>query len=100
MGHWTTDCLPVKTTSRQGMKVLSLTGKPCNIKADRMLYIRILTVKPNSCGRGKKKKNYVNTKSTFRCLQNFSSVCSTLSEIFWFSPPFKNDSLFVLLNLQ
>lgn len=92
--------LTVITTWMQRMKVLSLTGKPCNIKVYRTLHIRILTVKPNSCGQEKKKKNCVNTKSRFRCLQNLSRVCSTLSEIFWFSLPFKNDSIFVIVNLK
>lgn len=35
---------------------VKFTGKPCNIKVYRMLYIRILTVKPNSCRQEKKKK--------------------------------------------
>lgn len=35
---------------------VTFTGKPCNIKVYRMLYMRILTVKPNSCRQEKKKK--------------------------------------------
>lgn len=55
LGKGLSNALTVITMSMQHTKVLSLTGKPCGIKAYRMLYIRILTVKPNSCGQEKKK---------------------------------------------
>lgn len=53
----TTHCPDSTTTSVQRVM---LSGKPCNIKAFRMLYIGILTVKPNSCGQERKR----NTAST------------------------------------
>lgn len=45
---------------------VKFTGKPCNIKVCKMLYMRILTVKPNSCRQEKKKKNRINKKSRLR----------------------------------
>lgn len=99
-GTGLSNALIVITISMQRMRVLSLTGKPCNINVYRTLHIRILTVKPNSCGQEKKKKNCVNTKWRFRCSQNLSRVCSTSSEIVWFSLPFKNDSVFITVNLK
>lgn len=68
-GKGLSNALTVIALSTQRKKVLSLTGKPCSIKVYRMLYIRVLTVKPNSCGQ-EKRKHHVSIKSRSRCLQN------------------------------